>query len=471
MVSASQPKGVGNGAYVCDSTRRCATQAMTTEESKHDLASLRLQDVIRRNRQSERLGVYSICSAHPDVIDAGLRQALADGSLLLIESTSSQVNQFGGYTGQTPDQFAAVVRSAAQRRGLNEGMLMLGGDHLGTYPWRDQPSEAALMNARALVRACVLAGYGKIHLDASMACADDNGARLSDHVIAQRAAVLCRVSESAYEELPLGSPPLLYVIGSEVPTPGGETHPGEAPEVTTVEQLHRTLQVFRTAFERNGVERAWERVIGVVVQTGVEFGENVIFDYDRSKAQPLSAALPEHPCLVYEAHSTDYQSPTALGHMVEDHFGILKVGPALTFGFREAIFALSAIEYEWFASKRGFRLSRVREALEAAMLRNPSYWGSHYHGTEEEQQFARAFSYSDRCRYYWSDPAVQQELGRLYGNLSGFSMPPTVVSQYLPSEYEAIRAGKLSADPKAMIEHHVRAVLRRYAAACGTLSV
>ena len=470
MVSANQPQGVGTRAYGCESTRRYAAPAMTTEQTKHDLASLRLQNVIRHNRRGERLGVYSICSANLEVIDAALRQAVADGSFLLIESTSSQVNQFGGYTGQAPDQFAAAVRSAAQRLGLNEGMLMLGGDHLGPYPWRDQPSESALTNARALVRACVLAGYGKIHLDASMACADDDGARLRDHVIAQRAAALCRASESAYEELPTGSPPLLYVIGTEVPTPGGETHPGEAPEVTRVEQVHSTLQVFRTAFERNGVERAWERVIGIVVQPGVEFGEGVIFDYDRGKAQALSTALPEHPFLVYEAHSTDYQSPTALGHMVEDHFGILKVGPALTFRFREAIFALSAIEYEWLASKRGIQLSRVREALEAAMLRNPSYWGSHYHGTEDEQQFARAFSYSDRCRYYWCDPVVQQEIGRLYGNLSGFSLPQTVVSQYLPSEYEAIRAGKLSADPKAIIEHHVRAMLRRYAAACGTLS-
>ena len=199
---------------------------MTTVEAKHDPASLRLQNVIRRNRRAERHGVYSICSAHPRVIDAGLRQALADGSFLLIESTSSQVNQFGGYTGQTPDQFAAVVRSAAQRHGLRKGMLMLGGDHLGPYPWRDRPSEAAaLMNARDLVRACVLAGYGKIHLDASMACADDSGSGLSDHVIAQRAAVLrAALLRAPTRSCRRGSPSLLYVIGTEVPTPGGETH-------------------------------------------------------------------------------------------------------------------------------------------------------------------------------------------------------------------------------------------------------
>ena len=117
-------------------------------------------------------------------------------------------------------------------------------------------------------------------------------------------------------------------------------------------------------------------MIGIVVQPGVEFGENVIFDYDRSKVQALSPLrFPSVLAWYLEAHSTDYQSPTALGRMVEDHFGILKVGPALTFGFREAIFALSAIEREWFAGKRGFRLSRVREAFGGSHAAQPIFLG------------------------------------------------------------------------------------------------
>jgi len=281
--------------------------------------------------------------------------------------------------------------------------------------------------------------------------------------------MLCSAAERAYRELSSKSSPPLYVIGSEVPTPGGETRPGEGPSITTVEHLCHTLEAFRAAFGAHKLSDAWEKVIGLVVQPGAEFGESVIFEYGRRKAQALSSALPTQPCLVYEAHSTDYQPPSALAQMVADHFAILKVGPALTFAFREALFALSAIERECLAGKRGVTISQVREALEAAMLRNPSHWRSYYHGSEDEQRFARAFSYSDRCRYYWPDPAVQTEVSRLLANLSSFPPPLTVISQYLPSEYEAIRAGRLRGEPQAMIEHRIRGVLRVYAAACGTI--
>jgi D-tagatose-1,6-bisphosphate aldolase subunit GatZ/KbaZ len=428
-----------------------------------------LRDIIRGNRAGERRGVYSICSAHPGVIDAALQQSLADGSLLLIESTSSQVNQLGGYTGQTPEQFATSVRAAAQAAGLPKEMLMLGGDHLGPYPWRNLPSEAALKKACELVSACVLAGYEKIHLDASMACADDPPS-LGDETIAQRAAMLCRAAEDARGKLPSRPAPLLYVIGSEVPAPGGETHPGEPPAITSVEHLHRTLDIFRAAFHQQKLSSAWERVIGIVVQPGVEFGENSIFTYDRSKVRALTTALPDHPCLVYEAHSTDYQTQAALSEMVEDHFAILKVGPALTFAYREAIFALGAIERECLAESRGVRLSQVRDALEAAMLRNPSYWKSYYHGTEAEQRLARSFSYSDRCRYYWTDPVLQQEISCLFRNLPQ-RLPLPLLSQYLPLEYSAVVAGRLRDEAKTMLQHHIRNVLLDYAAACGTREV
>jgi D-tagatose-1,6-bisphosphate aldolase subunit GatZ/KbaZ len=428
-----------------------------------------LQDLIRRNRQGEQAGVYSICSANPGVIDAALQQALADGSLLLIESTSSQVNQFGGYTGQSPEQFAALIHAVVRAAALPEEMLMLGADHLGPYPWRDQTSEIALQKACDLVHACVLAGYRKIHLDASMPCGGDGGPGLPENTIARRAALLCRAAETAHRELPPGSPPLLYVIGSEVPTPGGETRAGEAPAITTVAHFHHTLEIFRDAFDRQNLSEAWERVVAIVVQPGVEFGENTVFAYDHRKVQSLAAALPEHPRLVYEAHSTDYQSAVALAQMVKDHFAILKVGPALTFAYREAIFALSAVERDYCAGKRGARLSQVRATLDAAMLRNPLHWSGYYHGGEDEQRLARAFSYSDRCRYYWSDPAVQEEIHRLFANLSSWLIPLPLIGQYLPSEYEAIRAGSLQTEPRAIIQEHIRCVLRDYAGACGTL--
>lgn len=435
---------------------------MTTLQSSTDMQSL-----IRRNRQGEKIATYAVCSAHPTVLDAAIQQALEDGSILHVESTSSQVNQLGGYTGQVPHQFADFIHSAAREAGLSSQQVLLGGDHLGPFPWRNEPSQVAMNKACALVRACVLAGYTKIHLDASMACADDKGPGPDEQLIAMRAALLCDAAERAYAELPTGSPQLVYVIGSEVPAPGGESEPGQPPAVTPIENVNCTLEAFRTAFAKQGLSAAWEKVIGLVVQPGVEFGDEVVFDYDRGKAKSLSSALPKHPYLAYEAHSTDYQPVSALEQMVEDHFAILKVGPWLTFAYREAVFALSAIEQELLERKKDVRRSQVREALDAAMLANPKYWKSYYHGDEDAVSLARAYSYSDRCRYYWPEASVQKEIQFLVRNLSDLQIPLPLISQYLPFEYAAIRDGRIQPQPMQIILHHIRRVLRIYAKASG----
>jgi D-tagatose-1,6-bisphosphate aldolase subunit GatZ/KbaZ len=230
--------------------------------------------------------------------------------------------------------------------------------------------------------------------------------------------------------------------------------------------VQSTLKAFERAFAARGLEDAWDRVIGLVVQPGVEFGEWNVFDYDRRKAEPLMSVLPPSPQLVYEAHSTDYQLPSSLRHLVEDHFAILKVGPELTFAFREAVFALSAIEQEMMRGKAE-RASSVREALEAAMLRNPGYWRDYYHGDENQLRLSRFFSYSDRCRYYWFDPQVEEQVKLLTENLTVRPPALALISQYLPEEYEAIRAGTLRPLPSAIIRHHIGMVLRKYAKACG----
>ena len=449
----------------CNESVSSSPQTLTLNRQRED-SSTRLRDVLRGNRQSGKGGIYAVCSAHPAVIEAAVQQSLKDGSALLVESTSSQVNQFGGYTGLTPGEFAGFVHSAARSAGLPAERVLLGGDHAGPFPWRHEASVSALGKARALVHDCVVAGYQKIHLDASMPCGDDEKGSLTERTVADRAAILCQAAEKAHRELPSGSPQLVYVIGTEVPAPGGEPVDAVSPVVTRAEDAHRTLETFRFAFGELALSSAWERVIALVVQPGVDFGSNAIFDYDRAKAQSLSAALSKHPEIVFEAHSTDYQSPQALARMVEDHFAILKVGPWLTFAFREAALALSAIERELFTTRSGRQISLVRKALEAAMLRDPAHWRSYYRGDEDDVRRDLTYGYSDRCRYYWNQPAVQEEIARLFDNLGERPIPLTLVSQYLPLEYEAIRSGELQAVPERVIQYHIRRVLRVYADAC-----
>ena len=440
--------------------------ARARNSSTFEHAGARLQEIIRRNRAAHAVGAYAVCSAHQDVIIAAAREAKEQESVLHVESTSSQVNQFGGYTGQNPEQFAKFVHAAAHNAGLSEQRVLIGADHLGPFPWRRESAAAALEKANGLVRDCVLAGYEKIHLDASMACADDPKTGPDEQTVAVRAAALCETAEKTHRDLTPNSSPLLYVIGTEVPAPGGESCPEKSISVTPSEHVHSTLDAFQRAFVEYRLNDAWERVIGLVVQPGVEFGDRNVFDYDRSKAKALSTTLPSTPELVYEAHSTDYQLASSLKHMVEDHFAILKVGPELTFAFREAIFALSAIERECLYAK-STRLSNVREALEAAMLRNPSYWRDYYSGDDNQLRISRFYSYSDRCRYYWPEPTVQAEIRQLVENLAAFPPPLALISQYLPGEYEAIREGRLQPCASQLIEHHIRGVLHKYAVACG----
>lgn len=426
-----------------------------------------LESVVAANRAGKQQGIYAVCSAHEQVLRAAFQQALIDGSPLLIEATCNQVNQYGGYTGMQPSDFIGQMRRLADEEGFPIERLILGGDHLGPNPWRNLPAEAAMAKADELVAKYVEAGFRKIHLDASMACADDP-TPLSVETIANRAARLCAVAEATADRLgleELDRP--RYVIGTEVPVPGGAQHHDGGPEelqVTAVSDVAETLEAHRQAFMALGLERAHSRIIGLVTQPGVEFDDQHVIDYQPERAQELSRAILNFPNLVFEAHSTDYQTESALTSLVRDHFAILKVGPGVTFAWREALFALSHIEDELYSVDDR---SNLRDVLEQCMLSSSEHWAGYYVGDEQAVQLARRYSYSDRIRYYWQRPQVIEAVQRLLANLRTRQCD-TLLSQYLPQVQEARRNGLLSSDdPLDWLQFSVRQVLAAYSRACG----
>jgi D-tagatose-1,6-bisphosphate aldolase subunit GatZ/KbaZ len=411
-------------------------------------------------------GIYAVCSANRYVLEACMQQARQDGTRLLVESTSNQVNQAGGYTGMTPAQFAETLAGIAVRAGFPAEGLILGGDHLGPNPWQAEEARSAMAKARRLIEESVRAGYAKIHLDASMRLGDDARDRpLDRRTAAERAAELCLAAEQAAGEAPERARPV-YVIGTEVPPPGGSIEEDETLHITRVEEALETVEITRAAFRKRGLERAWERVIALVVQPGVEFGDERLFEFDRTRAAPLARWIEGVPGLVFEAHSTDYQSREALKQMVQDHFAVLKVGPALTFAFREAVFALAMIEKEWLEGREGVQLSGLIETVEAAMVRDPRYWKSYYRGGAVEKRVARKYSPSDRIRYYWPDPEVEAALRRLLGNLERLPLPPALLSQFLPVQHRRLREGKIQHRPVDLIQDRIRETAGEYARAC-----
>jgi len=421
-------------------------------------------DLVERRGAGGQLGIYAACSANEYVLQTVLEAGKGAGAPVLIEATANQCNQFGGYTGMAPGDYMRFVLRIADRVGFDKDMLIVGGDHLGPLTWKNCQVAEAMGNAAELVRQYVLAGFSKIHLDTSMRLKGDETG-LSDETISTRAAQLAAVSEEAYSQRQKAhpeSPAPAYIIGSEVPIPGG-TPDDEGVAVTSPEHFADTYGAFRSAFRNAGLQDAFDRVAGVVVQPGVEFSGEHVVAYDRGAAKALTGKLRDFGGIVFEGHSTDYQTRRSLREMVEDGIAILKVGPALTFHFREALFALADMEGEL-----GFeRPSCFKSALENAMLARPGDWAGHYHGTEGELAYKRKYSYSDRCRYYLSDAEVKKGIGELVANIDAHHVPETVVSQFLPTAYRRLRDEGAPFTAENLIKARIRDCIDDYLYACG----
>jgi D-tagatose-1,6-bisphosphate aldolase subunit GatZ/KbaZ len=357
----------------------------------------------------------------------------------------------------TPLDFSGYVAGIAGKLGFDPDELILGGDHLGPLVWSKEPEESAMEKAETLIAAFAEAGFGKIHIDCSMRLGDDDpAAPLPAETVAARAAKLAAVAERHA----VGKP--VYVIGSEVPIPGGATEEEGALAVTSREALRHEYTVFRDAFLERGLAAAWDRVIAVVVQPGVEFGDDQVFLYNRTNAEDLIQAARELPNIVLEGHSTDYQPTKCLREMREDGIAVLKVGPALTFALRSALFALEGIERVQYRQEPSGGYSNFAEILEREMLASPDNWIRHYHGDEETLAKMRKYSLSDRCRYYLDRPNVAASIARLICNVD--AAPPSfgLLDQFLPRQVADVISGNIDRKATTLIKEQVKYVLRTY---------
>ena len=205
--------------------------------------------LIAANRAGERRGIPSWCTAHPQTLSAVLAAHRDGDEPILIEATCNQVNHEGGYTGMTrrPSDASSKVSRAAP---ASIPPLILGGDHLGPNPWKRLPAKEAMARACDMVKAYVEAGFAEIHLDASMACSDETS--VSEETIAERGAELCAAAEAAG---PGGD--RVYVIGTEVPIPGGELNELDALAVTKPAAAHRTFELIAAPSQRAASRRLW----------------------------------------------------------------------------------------------------------------------------------------------------------------------------------------------------------------------
>lgn len=413
-----------------------------------------LKNIVKFQKNNDPVGIYSVCSANPFVIKAALRRGLQTKTPVLIEATSNQVNQYGGYTGMLPEDFKKFVYDIAKEENYPIENIILGGDHLGPLTWTHLNEDEAMKEASKLIELYVLAGYTKIHIDTSMRLNDDDvNSPLSTEVIAKRGALLAKVAEDAYKEVLKNNPNAVapvYIVGSEVPIPGGSTAAvDEGVQVTKVEDFKSTYNTFEKSFKENNLNDAWDNVIAIVVQPGVEEKDTGCTEYDRIKAKDLMESIKEYSNVVFEGHSTDYQTKQALRELVEDGVGVLKVGPGLTFAAREALFALAFAEKEQYKDTDVVQ-SNFMEVLDEAMLANPKNWQKHYHGNKQEIALKRKYSFSDRSRYYMPTENVSKAINILMNNFKD-GVPLNLLSQFMPIQYTKVRDGVINNNPEELI--------------------
>ena len=421
-----------------------------------------IKKILSKRKVGINSGVPSFCCANKIVVESILEQAKKFDDFVVIEATSNQVNQNGGYTKMQPIDFVHLVEDIAKKTDFPMNRIILGGDHLGPLPWCNLPAEEAMANAEILVKLFVEAGYTKIHLDTSMRLGDDSvNEPLSKDTIAERGARLYRACETAFEQrlkkYPESVHPV-YVIGSEVPVPGG-TAKEEKMVVTTPEEFEDTIYAYKKVFKKYDLDNAWENIVAIVIQPGVEFSNTSVRRYDHDDAKKLCRALKRYQDLVFEGHSTDYQSPSSLREMVQDGIAILKVGPALTFALREALFQLSNMEKELIPVDKQ---SGFIELIEEEMLKNPVYWEKYYTGNELEKKLNRKYGFSDRSRYYMALPNVEATIEKLLTNLENVDIPMGMLKQYMPIQYKRYLDGITGVTPRELLKDSVVQIVEDY---------
>ena len=214
------------------------------------------------------------CSKRPSLRPPPIRASV------LIEATSNQVDQFGGYTGMRPADFRELVFSIADQQGFPRDRIVLGGDHLGPNRWQEQPAEEAHGERRRPRRRL---RRGRLHEDPP---------RLQ-HVVRRRpGAARGRPRRGAERPAAAASPRRPPAAsGIERPPALRDRHRGAGARRRARDARRADPDLARRGpATLDGTARrsrtpasldAWPRIIALVVQPGVEFDHLQVIDYRR----------------------------------------------------------------------------------------------------------------------------------------------------------------------------------------------
>ena len=343
----------------------------------------------------------SFCTSNFDVLKVLMIFSKYHQLPTLIESTSNQVNQFGGYTGLKPLQFKQKVDKLCKSVKLPSKLLIIGGDHLGPLPWKNVNKKSAMKNAKILVKKCLNAKYKKIHIDTAIVCRDEKN--IDRNIIVNRCEeILKSLTKNDLKNV-------FIVVGTEVPFAGGGDH--LKPVITKLESIKKEYLLYSKIFKQKKILK--KKPFALVIDPGIGFNNLAITTTNLFGFRKKNSFSKKNN-FYFEAHSSDYQSRTDLKRLVENNFKFLKVGPELTYIYSKSIFKMQSIEKLIYTKK----LSDIDSVLLSEMNINKKYWKSYYKGPKKKIDFLLFNSYLDRSRYYWNKKKVINSKKILFKNIN-----------------------------------------------------
>ena len=340
----------------------------------------------------------SFCTSNIDVIESILFFCNIKKLPCLIESTSNQVNQHGGYTNKTPKMFVKEISSLRKKIKFDSKRLFLGGDHLGPLPWGKKNKNIAIKNSISLINDYLSENFCKIHVDTSIKCKNDKF--INSEIVFNRTSEILN-NDSIKKKIKNR----LLVVGTEVPLAGG----GDNKNLirTSTKQIETEVFNFKKIFQKLNLRNSF---FGLVIEPGMKYKHSKITKPNFTQFGNKKNISKKNN-FFYEAHSTDYQSKKILRQLVKNNFRFLKVGPELTYNYARSLFFMENIEKKKIKLKN----SNIKKTIFFSMLKNKKYWNGYYIKKKPELFLN---SKLDRMRYYFDTKEVKNSVGILRRNIN-----------------------------------------------------
>ena len=340
----------------------------------------------------------SFCTSNIEVIKSILFFCHIKKLPCLIECTSNQVNQHGGYTNKTPKMFIKEILSISKKIKFNSKKLFLGGDHLGPLPWKKRSKTVAIKNSISLINDYLDQKFCKIHIDTSIKCKNDE--YINSDIIFERTNEILN-NDNIKKKIK----DKFLVVGTEVPLSGS----GDNENIikTSKKQIETEVIKFKKILKKQNLKN---NIFGLVIEPGMKYMHSSVTKPNFTNFTNKKNISKKNN-FVYEAHSTDYQSKKILKQLVKNNFKFLKVGPELTYSYSRSLFFMENIEKNNFKLKN----SNIKKIIFSSMLKNRKYWEGYY---EKKTPELLLNSKLDRMRYYFNSKPVVNSIKTLKKNIN-----------------------------------------------------